>query len=375
MKFQQWEPDLLTLVSRIDAGEIDLQPDFQRQEVWNVPKQRKLIDTILREWSMPPIHLIDAGRSVLEVLDGQQRLAAIRDFVHGKFSVDGRVEPLQPYIFALDGMKYNTLPMDIRRRLDRYTVRAFRISDFSPEEPSELFYRLNQPTLLTAGEQRNSLYGPARSQLKDLVQLFQEYNSKEDIGFSNARLAYDDVLARQLYFLSIGTLAVKANEGQISDYFRSGLGFSEEVLNTTRTAIGQFSAARRNVGKTRLNKASLLSWLLFFSRGEPDSAKEYMFTEFVETERRGTASDIAVEARALFDDRASGRVTDISSVFLRDVCLWLYYADTFRFPGPDEYTTDCLSRISSVYDRHSNSLTLEAVISSIVSIELWGSLA
>jgi hypothetical protein len=30
MKFHQWEPDLIPLVTRIDAGEIDLQPDFQR---------------------------------------------------------------------------------------------------------------------------------------------------------------------------------------------------------------------------------------------------------------------------------------------------------------------------------------------------------
>lgn len=30
MKLEAWEPDLRTLVMRVDEGEIDLQPEFQR---------------------------------------------------------------------------------------------------------------------------------------------------------------------------------------------------------------------------------------------------------------------------------------------------------------------------------------------------------
>ncbi|WEL43147.1 DUF262 domain-containing protein [Pseudomonas sp. CBSPBW29] len=81
------DPDVETLVSRINSGEVDLQPDFQRGEVWSKSKKQRLIDSILRDWHVPPIHVIEdnyTGR--LEVLDGQQRLAAIRDFVAGDFS-------------------------------------------------------------------------------------------------------------------------------------------------------------------------------------------------------------------------------------------------------------------------------------------------
>ena len=54
MKLTPSEPDIRTIVERIDRGDIDLQPDFQRQEVWSTSKKKRLIDTILRGWSIPP---------------------------------------------------------------------------------------------------------------------------------------------------------------------------------------------------------------------------------------------------------------------------------------------------------------------------------
>ncbi len=39
---------LETIISRIQNGTLNLQPDFQRGEVWSIAKQKKLIDTILR---------------------------------------------------------------------------------------------------------------------------------------------------------------------------------------------------------------------------------------------------------------------------------------------------------------------------------------
>jgi Protein of unknown function DUF262 len=183
---------------------------FQRQEIWSLIKKRRLIDTILRGWSIPPIFLVVVNDGKMEVLDGQQRLAAIRDFADNVFSIDGDITPEDPDIIALDGKLYSRLGPPERRLIDNHTLRCFRITDYLPDEPSELFYRLNQPSMLTAGEQRNAFYGPAREQLKKLVQLFEAGgNDKETIGFSNVRLAYDDIIARLLFFLDSGGFSHK----------------------------------------------------------------------------------------------------------------------------------------------------------------------
>src|SRR6266480_6564706 len=139
------DPDITTIVSRIENRDLDLQPAFQRGEVWSKVKKQRLIDTILRDWHVPPIHVIEVAESrKQEVLDGQQRLAAIRDFIRGDFSVDGKIEPIDKAIVKLDGLKYRDLPHEWRRRFDQFTIRVFRIVDYEQAEPGELFFRLNQ---------------------------------------------------------------------------------------------------------------------------------------------------------------------------------------------------------------------------------------
>ena len=103
------------------------------------------------------------------MLDGQQQLAAIRDFVEGYFSVDGNTEPLEQSIQSLHGKFYKDLPEEWRRRFNQFTIRIFRIVDYQVSEPAELFFRLNQPASLTGAEQRNAFFGPVREQIKELV--------------------------------------------------------------------------------------------------------------------------------------------------------------------------------------------------------------
>src|SRR5215213_1683054 len=129
MKLTPWEPDLRSIVDRIDHGDIDLQPDFQRQEVWQTPKKKRLIDTVLRAWSIPPIFLVETALGQLEVLDGQQRLASLRDFFHDQFAIDGRITPYDDNVSRLHNQFYSKLQPVVRRKIDQYSVRCFRITD------------------------------------------------------------------------------------------------------------------------------------------------------------------------------------------------------------------------------------------------------
>ena len=266
MKLEPSDPDVKTLVSRIRDKELDLQPEFQRGEVWGDPKKRRLIDSILRKWHVPPIHVIERDDGRQEVLDGQQRLVAIRDFVDGQLKVDGNIEPVSDEILELDGLTYAELPDDVARKFDRFTIRVYRLTDFEPSEPGELFFRLNQPTSLTAAEQRNAFFGPARQQVKDLVSSLEELGlGKSVLGFSNSRMAYDDVIARVCLTLERQTLEEKITAGQLTNRYRSEEPFSEEVYERSERAIARFGSASSTAGTDlRFNKATLYSWLCAF---------------------------------------------------------------------------------------------------------------
>ncbi len=161
------------------------------------------------------IHLVRKPGGTFDVLDGQQRLTAIRDFIEGQFPVKGDIEPQDQRIQALDGLRYKRLPEEIREEFDTFAIRVFELRDYNPDEPHELFFRLNQPTNLTEAEERNAFMGDSRNQVRDLVLWsVQEGLSHERVGFLNARMSYDDLLARLLLTLERGTLTLKITSAQ-----------------------------------------------------------------------------------------------------------------------------------------------------------------
>jgi hypothetical protein len=247
MRLISSDPDLSTLIERMRKNEINLQPDFQRGEVWGIGKKRRLIDTILRQWHVPPVHLIaNTEDDIEEVLDGQQRLTAIRDFAEGAIAVDGTLEPADSKIAALDGLTYADLPDTVRRRFERYSLRVLTATDYSPEEPGELFFRLNQPTNLTAAEQRNAFYGEARAQVKRVVRKFELWGLSRDVlGFSNSRMAYDDIVARVCFTIENKRLHDKVTAAGVTARYRTTKAFGRTTMKRCSLALELFGSALR----------------------------------------------------------------------------------------------------------------------------------
>jgi Protein of unknown function DUF262 len=342
MRLLPSDPDIATLLLRIKNHDIELQPDFQRGEVWSYSKKQKLIDSILRDWHVPPIHVIQTKYSeVQEVLDGQQRLVAIRDFANGKVKIDGNAEPFDQSILELDGLTYAELPQKFRRRFDQFTIRVFRIIDYKPQEPGELFFRLNQPVGLTTAEQRNAFFGETRHQVRSIVDEMEKIGiSKGLLGFSNSRMAYDDVIARVAMTLDGGTLSEKVDSTKLATRYRADIPFGENSANRIRAALAVMSIIRNNSDiKIKFNKATLYSWLLFIIRANDELGPEFdgivlsAFIRQFELMRDGvlaTKGDhqlqkIWTSLVRIYNDRSTSRVGNVSSVIFRDLVLWIAY--------------------------------------------------
>lgn len=345
MRLTPSDPDVQTLITRIQSGEIDLQPEFQRGEVWPTSKKQKLIDSILRDWHIPPVHVIvdpDSGQQL--VLDGQQRMAAIRDFVAGEFAVDGRIEPTTEDLLAEHGKRYSSLRLELKRRFEQFTIRVFRITDYLPEEPGELFYRLNQPTALTAAEQRNAFFGETRKQVKALVnQLEAEGLDERFWRFTNARMAYDDIISRAAFFLEQNSLKRRVSAGTLADRFRSGEGFSVVATGALSDAVSLLGSAKAHIEQfPQLNKATAQSWLIFLAVAKKTAgtsldalrvAKFFSGFEKSRQEHPLSQSDAANKVHRLralllrvYEDRSTSRVADVLSVQIRDFVLWSFFA-------------------------------------------------
>ena len=351
--------ELETVISRIRNGTLNLQPDFQRGEVWSLAKQKRLIDTILRRWKIPPIHVITSDYNDLmdnyvfeEVLDGQQRLVAIRDFCNGLFPIDGRIKPYDSAIYDLHGCYFDDLPDRVKLVFLRYEIDFIRLTDFKPSEPAELFDRLNQPLKLTSSEQRNAYIGETRNQIKELVNFFEEAGaSRETIGFSNSRLAYDEIIAKFCYAIELRTLRQKIIASDISDKYREDIAFSSGSIDECHYVLGKFmKIVNRNSDyyRIKMNKATIYSWFIFIKKNSSLSVSDlssimYSF-EIFRDYYKGKQVDLSIIEKILynesvksymhliymesimniFNQRASMGSTDVSSIIYRDIILHIF---------------------------------------------------
>jgi hypothetical protein len=339
MRIQTSDPDISGIYNRIKRGLIDLQPDFQRGEVWNTTKKQRLIDSILRGWHIPPVHLIsDPITDKLEVLDGQQRLVSIRDFINGNFSINGSLEPKDDDIAKLNGLYWDDLPDAYQVKIELFTIRFLTITDYKIGEPGELFHRLNHPTSLTSAEQRNAFFGESRQQVKSVAaKMLSLGYDRTSIGFTNSRMAYDDVVAKLLLTIDQGTLNKKITSSIITDKYRSDTGFNKEDVVRVENTLNKFASSLEMIDVSlRLNKASFHSWILFVDNLIEHNISTDTLADFIEefeTSRNNEELDLfshpkfkatshgLEQAQQIFTDRSTSRVADVSSVLLRDIVL------------------------------------------------------
>lgn len=373
MRLTKTDPDLESLVRRIREGELDLQPDFQRDEIWDTPRRQRLIDTILRAWYVPAIHVVVDSEGEDVVLDGQQRLAAIRDFFANKIRVNGSTEPPDERIRRLDGLTYEKLPAEVRRAVNGFSISVIKLDDYEPQEPNELFFRLNQSYNLTPPEKRNALHGEARDQVKELVEDLKESGllTKERIGFNNSRLAYDDVIARACVALEIDDMRRHINNNVVEAQYRSGA-FAETTISGVRSAAAQLlRLIDATKSRVRFNKGTLQTWLVYCAWAPID-------TGLIPDDLLARFEELRLEARAdgstgflgpliaLYDDRASYRVTDVSSVLIRDLVIHLVSVHEFETQPKRE--SDRLIRQL----KESPSNFVQGAVSTFIEQEEWG---
>jgi len=148
----------------VDSDDYDLNPDFQRRHRWSDERRSRLIESFIINVPIPPIFLYEDSYGHYEVMDGLQRLSAIRDFYRGNFALQGLEE--WP---SLNGRRYSQLPEQLRRGVDRRYLSSIILlqeTAKSAEEAGRLkqlvFERINSGgEKLTAQESRNAVYaGP-----------------------------------------------------------------------------------------------------------------------------------------------------------------------------------------------------------------------
>lgn len=149
-------------------GELDVHPEFQRFYRWDEEQKSKLIESILLGIPIPPIFVSQKTNGKWDVIDGQQRLSTILQFLQVLRKENGeKYEPLilqeTKFLPSLKGVRWDNNELfseDQKITFKREKLNFTIIKEINEEDTSkyEMFQRLNTGgTHLSPQEIRNCL--------------------------------------------------------------------------------------------------------------------------------------------------------------------------------------------------------------------------
>lgn len=145
--------DLLNLESK---DELNLNPWYQRRSVWNDSQKSYLINTLFERKPIPAIYIrhsldLEKGKSIKEVVDGQQRSRAILGFCRNEFSA---IHPDN-----LKRVKFENLTNSQKQSFLLTPIPVGYLQGANDADVIDIFARINSVSkTLNSQEKRNAIY-------------------------------------------------------------------------------------------------------------------------------------------------------------------------------------------------------------------------
>lgn len=185
-------------------GKIWLNPSYQREEVWGKSQKQLLIDSVLRDIDVPKLYfrVTKEGNYQYEVVDGQQRLRAVYDYLSDVFALPDDSDPVDGHPIAGKSMK--KLHMDLQMKLNDSQFDIVTMdAGYTDDDVEEIFLRLQNGTPLNAPEKRRALKGNMRLVVAKLA---KHKFYKKVVGFTSKRFAFEDQTAKLLHLFIAGNI-------------------------------------------------------------------------------------------------------------------------------------------------------------------------
>lgn len=250
------EPKSLdNLIERIFHNEINMNTDFQRSpDLWSNQKMSRLIESILIRFPLPAFYFDASEDNNWLIVDGLQRLSAIRKFVIDK---QLRLIGLE-FLTDLNGMNFDQLHRTYQRRIKECPVTIYMIKPGTPEDVKySIFRRINTGGLtLNNQEIRNARAKPEDREL--LKKLAGRTEFKSMLGDLSNRMKDQELILRFWAFYRFDYLDPKIKK-EIASFLDRAMddikngddNYRSEFVNCFSKAI---SRCYRLLGKSGFSK-------------------------------------------------------------------------------------------------------------------------
>lgn len=253
-------------------------PEYQREKsLWSEEKKSLLIDSILKDIDIPKLYFNLVPGGDLEVVDGQQRLWTIWEFVDGQF----------PYRDDKKKRFFEQLTDKEQASVSSYVLQVTIFENADDEYLRQLFVRLQLGLLLEAGEKLNAASGA----MKTFV--FKDMATRSfvlAIGIPSRRFAKETLCAQ----IAINSFSLKKNKAFARTRYEdlvaffdayaaptgADLALFEEQTSSILNCLDQMHLAYGRRALSLRNRSFILSAYLFIEQAKLDGSAREVFVEF-----------------------------------------------------------------------------------------------
>ncbi|GAA3859653.1 DUF262 domain-containing protein [Saccharothrix violaceirubra] len=282
------------VMDQIDDGDLELAPDFQRNQVWKPWQKSGLVESILLQIPLPAFYFAETPEGLLRVVDGLQRLSTVHSFMRQEgFALTG-LEYLESEV---GGKTFRELELPWRRRMDNTQIFAHVIDPKTPARVTyDIFKRINTGgTPLKPQEIRHSMSAQrSRDFLKSCTALPEFHRATWGSLRNSARMDDREVVLRFCAFRLLGVdgylestrrsteaFLLEATKWlddpqMVDDAALHGLrqDFSRAMINA-QLVFGSYAFRKwpeGNEAHSPINKALFESWSFALSQLTPEQA-------------------------------------------------------------------------------------------------------
>jgi hypothetical protein len=244
------EPTIEQLLRRIDEEALDLAPEFQRHaNIWKDDAKSRLIESILIRIPLPAFYIDATNEDKWLVVDGLQRLSALKQFMSDKELKLGGLE----YLRNLEGKNYDEIGRRYQRRIQETQVTVYLIEKGTPPEVKyNIFKRINTGGLPMSPQEIRHALNPGKA-TKFLAKLATSNEFQQVTNLSDSRkMRMEDrefILGSVAFMLT----SYKKYQSETRDLF----------LTKALSKINNMSESELGAIENNFKKAMVAAWEIF----------------------------------------------------------------------------------------------------------------
>ena len=244
------EPTIEQLLRRINEDALDLAPDFQRHaNIWKDDAKSRLIESILIRIPLPAFYIDATNEDKWLVVDGLQRLSALKQFMSDKKLKLCGLE----YLINLEGKNYDEIGRRYQRRVEETQVTVYLIEKGTPPEVKyNIFKRINTGGLPMSPQEIRHALNPGKA-TKFLAKLATSNEFEQVTNLSDSRkMRMEDrefILGSVAFMLT----SYKNYQSETRDLF----------LTKALSKINNMSESELGAIENNFKKAMVAAWEIF----------------------------------------------------------------------------------------------------------------